>query len=897
MGNYLPAPSTAESPSRPSWPFVGHIAELKTVRQLIAHAKPGAGVLVMINGEAGLGKSRFLQELAARESRSAAVISLGCTEASGSGEHSLTEQLAAALRDGDLHRLARQRPILCTVDDVHRATPDHRTVVEALVHASASNRVVVVMACTREWSGIGCTLPAWLDEWTRAGAVSMNLAHLDRPRSEILLKAMLSACGETADAQTAATILRIAAGSPRYLRELVSRLPEVRSGNAQLIPHSAEARIVRLRSELEPAVFAILRQAAAFGAEFAEKWLVRLTHQPRGVVIGALQAGVDSGLVRELIPSRPSSFVFRDEAMRAALYETLVTAQRKTLHLRIASDRCAEESNDDFEAFVARHWADAGEAGRAVIALQKASAGAAKRLDFGEAQELVKKAAALAERDSDAWWSTQEQLADYAASSGEFRGASKLRRRLAQHYRAIGRDDDAFEQLFRLMHDYWYDGRLTAASAMHGKLQSLANVLHGEQLAKVELGWAELCEAAGRRTAALRILDALPAEALTQPAIALQYRRQLASVGCRDRPAAESLSMFEELTVSARDLGEPSEEYYTATAAATTAAELGLVATALEWMQRAKEFLTEHADAAVGTARFLPLQLCELFLLQGRFEEARDAIAEAGLGKRFGEYWEGLLSGFGVFIGLRLGDASLIAPYFNRMHLHRAIRAGQAEAAGIMLWGYSEMMQSHGLHDELGSALRRCVESDLIDPYFSIQLHCARFGGDEDMRVARKQLDVEVARASNAVACAAAKLFDAFAAARQNRTRAATSAARAAAAAYRALQWPWMEALALETAGDRAGAASLYASCGAVRDAERAAGHSRKERRAAFGTSLTPREAEIRSLVLLGLKNREIANRLRLSERTVGHHLESIFSKCGVRARWQLSSSNEEARL
>ncbi len=206
-----------------------------------------------------------------------------------------------------------------------------------------------------------------------------------------------------------------------------------------------------------------------------------------------------------------------------------------------------------------------------------------------------------------------------------------------------------------------------------------------------------------------------------------------------------------------------------------------------------------------------------------------------------------------------------------------------------MLWGYSEMMQSHGLHDELRNAMRRCVESDFGRSLFLDPTALCVFWGDEDVRAARKQRDVEVARESNAVARAAAQLFDAFAAAPQNRARAATSAARGAAAAYRALQWPWMEALALETGGDRAEAASLYVSCGAVHDAERAAGHSRKERRAAFGTSVTPREAEIRSLVLLGLKNREIANRLRLSERTVGHHLESIFSKRGVRARWQLS--------
>jgi len=193
MGNYLPTLSTLNSPGRASWPFVGHVAELKAVRQLVTHAKPGAGALALVNGEAGVGKSRFLQEIAARESGSAFVISLGCAAASGSDGHSLSEQLATALRDRDLRGLARRRPVLCTVDTLQKATPDDRIVVEALVKASMVNRVVVVMACTSEWSGIGGTTPAWFDDWTRAGAVSINLARLNRPRSELLLKAMLSA--------------------------------------------------------------------------------------------------------------------------------------------------------------------------------------------------------------------------------------------------------------------------------------------------------------------------------------------------------------------------------------------------------------------------------------------------------------------------------------------------------------------------------------------------------------------------------------------------------------------------------------------------------------------------------------------------------------------------------
>lgn len=889
MGNYLPAFSPAASSSDPAWPFVGHVAQLKAVRQLVTRARTGAGAVAVISADPGYGKSRFLQEVAARESRSSFLISLGCGAGRGAQRRPLSEQLAAALRDRDLRSLTRQRPVLCTVDDLQKATLDDRSVVESLACDSTVNRIVLLAACASESSGMGVTTPAWLGDWMQTVMLSLSLTALNRPQAEILLKSMLSACGETADAQTAAAMLRIAAGSPRYLRELVDGLPDVRSGTARLIPSSAHAQVMRLRSELEPAAFAILREASVFGTEFVDEWLVGLAHRPRDAVIAALQHGVDAGLLRELVPVRASSFLFRDEAVRAALYETLVTAQRKVLHRRIASELCAEESNEEYEALAARHFAEAGEPGRAVVALQKASARAAKRLEFAEARELIGNAAALAQRDSDAWWSTQEQLAEYVASSGEFRGASKIRRRLAEHYRAIGREDDAFEQLFSLMHDYWYDGRISVASATYRKLQNLGSALRGDQRARLELGWAELCEAAGRSAAAMSILQAIPIDALTQPAIALQHRRQVASVGCRDRSVAESLAMFEELAALARARRERSEAYYTATAAATTAAELGLVSVGLEWLQRAGELLTQNAGAAVGTARFLPLQLCELLVLQARFEEARDAIAEAGLGKRFGEYWEALLSGFCVFIGLRLGDASLVAPYFNRIHLHRAIRAGQAEATGIMLWGYSEMMHSQGLHEELASALRRCAESDLIDPYFSIQLHSARFGADEEVRTARKQLDVEVARESNTVACAAAKLFDAFAAARQKRVRAATSAARAAASAYRALQWPWMEALALETAGDRAEAVSLYASCGAVRDADRAAGRSRKERRAAFGASLTAREGEIRALVLLGLKNREIASRLRLSERTVGHHLESIFSKCGVRARWQLA--------
>ena len=58
---------------------------------------------------------------------------------------------------------------------------------------------------------------------------------------------------------------------------------------------------------------------------------------------------------------------------------------------------------------------------------------------------------------------------------------------------------------------------------------------------------------------------------------------------------------------------------------------------------------------------------------------------------------------------------------------------------------------------------------------------------------------------------------------------------------------------------------------------------------------LTPREQEVLTLLADGLPDREISERLFISERTVHHHVSAVLSKIGVSSR--TAAAREAARM
>lgn len=68
----------------------------------------------------------------------------------------------------------------------------------------------------------------------------------------------------------------------------------------------------------------------------------------------------------------------------------------------------------------------------------------------------------------------------------------------------------------------------------------------------------------------------------------------------------------------------------------------------------------------------------------------------------------------------------------------------------------------------------------------------------------------------------------------------------------------------------------------------RATGETSAEPRGRPWETLSPQELQIARLAAEGLSNRDIAQRLFLSHRTVGSHLYRLFPKLGVTSRGQL---------
>ncbi|MDA0168881.1 AAA family ATPase [Solirubrobacter taibaiensis] len=283
-----------------------------------------------------------------------------------------------------IQRLARRRPVLAIIDDLHWADRSSLLLCRHLVRTSGLGPALLLGAYRDTELGEDHPLPSILADLER-----------DRPLPRIPLRGLDAAevAELTGAAPDAARELREEThGNPFFVEQLVRHRDESGMGVSSGLRDVIVRRVARLPGDGGP----VLRVAALIGRDFDLGVLERVVDVSEDDLLDLLDAAVRAGILVE-VASTPGRYSFVHALVRTTLEAELSATRRARLHRRIA---VAIEAAPDLEPWLvelARHYAAAGpeEADRAVTYAVRAAHQATVRLAYEEAADLLAGAAAL----------------------------------------------------------------------------------------------------------------------------------------------------------------------------------------------------------------------------------------------------------------------------------------------------------------------------------------------------------------------------------------------------------------------------------------------------------------------------------------------------------------------
>jgi class 3 adenylate cyclase/tetratricopeptide (TPR) repeat protein len=359
-------------------PLVGRRAELAALHEAFRHAQQQQEcVFTTVVGSAGVGKSRLVREFLGHLDDSARVLVGRCVaygegvtflplaealeEVLGSdprvGVRSLlvederaeqiAERVAAALgtdhADGSgeetlwafrrvFEALARERPLVLVVDDIHWAEPTLLDLLEYV--ASFSSGAPMLLLCL--------TRPDVLEErptWAapRENATLVVLSPLGEDDATALV-GHLSA-DTVLPEESRRRIVEAADGNPLFLEQLLA-LNAGRGGNGQLeVPPTIQALLAARIDRLESGERTVLACAAVEGREFHRGSVVELLSDEARAEVGTnLLSLARRQFIRPLRGAGPDvdAFAFVHGLLRDAAYSETPKELRADLHVRLA---------------------------------------------------------------------------------------------------------------------------------------------------------------------------------------------------------------------------------------------------------------------------------------------------------------------------------------------------------------------------------------------------------------------------------------------------------------------------------------------------------------------------------------------------------------------------------
>jgi DNA-binding SARP family transcriptional activator len=434
--------------------FVGRDRELDEFVTVLGEAVAGRASVLLIAGEAGIGKSRLADEMTTlAESRGAKVLWGRCWEAGGAPAYwPWVQALRAYVQDTDVERVRRElgagagdvaqmvpflhelipdlpatpsldpegarfrlfdstmsflrlaaeaQPLILVLDDMHAADTPSLLLLRFLVQGLRDARIVLLVAYRDTEAEARTALSAGVADLRRGRTT--RLVQLGGFAVHEVAHLVEQTTGTEPSAGLVAAIHRETEGNPLFVGELVrllateQRLEDVASrGWTAALPSGVREVIGHRLKHLSRECKELLSVASVLGREFRFDVLEQLSDRPREQVFDLVDEAVAARVVGDL-PTGRGGMRFSHALIRDSLYEDLGTGRRVQLHRR-AADALMTLYGPDPEPYlaeVAHHLLEAapgGDAERAIDYARRAGDHAVDLLAYEEAARLYEMA-------------------------------------------------------------------------------------------------------------------------------------------------------------------------------------------------------------------------------------------------------------------------------------------------------------------------------------------------------------------------------------------------------------------------------------------------------------------------------------------------------------------------
>jgi class 3 adenylate cyclase len=390
---FLARALAVQAPRRPQHelPFVGRTPQLRLLESCLDRViGDGAGALVSITGEPGIGKSRLVHELRqARAEQSAGHaahafrtpplrwLSASCISFDSKGGHApllaLIEQagrgadLEEAPRSGEgvaetwrraMIALAEEAPTVIVLEDLHRAEDALLDAVDELLALAAE---VPLLLFVTAWPELLERRPGW----GAAGSdtVTLSLPPLDEAATVQLLTALL---GDDLPPAALARLVALAGGNPLYAEECAGMLRDREA--AQLVrglpelplPRSVKGLVASRLDLISDDERGVLHAAAVLGESCWPGPVALLADLPSSEAEVGLAQLARRGMLRRVRPSTvpgEPEYAFRSALVRELVYSRLPRSRRLHQHARAGDWWASRPAGRDAECaeLVAHH--------------------------------------------------------------------------------------------------------------------------------------------------------------------------------------------------------------------------------------------------------------------------------------------------------------------------------------------------------------------------------------------------------------------------------------------------------------------------------------------------------------------------------------------------------------